>query len=230
VPSAANATELADVKAALEAAADPSRLTGMARVGIETTHALGVSVPNIRRIARRAGTDQPLAEELWATEIHEARMVAALVADPATITARTMRAWAADLDSWDLTDMLADTLTQTPRANATIGTWSSARHGFTKRCAFAMMARLAVSSGEPDATFLGWLPLIDAAATDPRNEVKKGVNWALRQIGKRNLALHAAAIDESEALLATGDPTARWIARDALRELRNPATIARIRR
>jgi 3-methyladenine DNA glycosylase AlkD len=219
-----------EVLAALDDIADPTRLPGMARVGIETSHALGVSVPDIRRIAKRAGTDQALAEELWRTDVHEARMVAALVADPATITGRTMRAWATDLDSWDLTDMLADTLASTPRAKATIETWSHARHGFTKRCAFAMIARLAVTSDEPDATFLGWLPLITRASTDPRNEVKKAVNWALRQIGKRNRALHAAAIAEAEALLATGDPTARWIARDALRELRNPATTERIKR
>ena len=93
-----------------------------------------------------------------------------------------------------------------------------------------MIARFAVSSDEPDTTFREWLPLIRTAAVDPRNEVKKAVNWALRQIGKRNRALHAAAIEQAEALLETGDPTARWIARDALRELRNPATIARITR
>jgi 3-methyladenine DNA glycosylase AlkD len=220
----------ADVLAALEAVADASRLPGMTRVGIETSHALGVSVPNIRKIAKRAGTDQALAETLWASGIHEARMVAALVADPATITARTMRGWAADLDSWDLTDMLADALVATPRAKLTIATWSRARHGYTKRCAFAMIARFAVSSDEPDATFREWLLLIRTAAVDPRNEVKKAVNWALRQIGKRDRALHAAAIEEAEALLETGDATARWIARDALRELRNPATIARITR
>ena len=116
MPSTQHAMSTADVLAALEAAADPSRLPGMARVGIETSHALGVSVPNIRKIAKRAGTDQALADTLWATGIHEARMVAALVADPATITARTMRGWAADLDSWDVTDMLADALVATPRA------------------------------------------------------------------------------------------------------------------
>jgi 3-methyladenine DNA glycosylase AlkD len=220
----------AEVLAALGAAADPSRLPGMARVGIETSHALGVSVPAIRTIARRAGIDQPLAEALWRTEVHEARMVAALVADPGTIGTRVRQDWARDLDSWDLTDMLADTLAATPDAQRTIRAWTDADHGFTKRCAFAMIARMAVSSAEPDTTFLGWLPLIRAAATDPRNEVKKAVNWALRQIGKRNRALHGAAIAEAEALLALEDRTARWIARDALRELRNPATIARIRR
>ena len=203
----------------------------MARVGIETTNALGVSVPAIRRIAKQAGTDQPLANELWATKIHEARMVAALVADPRAMSFRAMRAWAADLDSWDLTDMLADTYVNTGHVDRAIRTWSRSRHGFTRRLAFSMLARLAVGRpDEPDQTYLAYMPLIRDAATDDRNEVKKSVNWALRQIGKRNRTLQAVAIAEAEALLDLDDRTARWIARDALRELRNPATVARIPR
>jgi 3-methyladenine DNA glycosylase AlkD len=203
----------------------------MARVGINTAHALGVSVPAIRRIAKRAGVDQDLARGLWATEIHEARMVAALVVDPAALSFAAMGAWARDLDSWDLTDMLADTYALTKHADRAIRTWSHSKHGFTKRCAFAMLARLAVDRpGQPNETYLGYLPVIGAAATDGRNEVKKAVNWALRQIGKRNRSLQRAAIDEAEALLELHDRTATWIARDALRELRNPATVARIPR
>ena len=140
-----------------------------------------------------------------------------------------MRSWAHDLDSWDVTDTLADTFMATPHADRAIRTWSTARHGFTKRCAFSMIARLAVGHpDEPDATFLGYLPLIRTAATDDRNEVKKAVNWALRQVGKRDRALHDAALAECEALLALDDRTARWVAHDAIRELRSPATIARI--
>jgi 3-methyladenine DNA glycosylase AlkD len=218
-----------EVLAALREAADPNRLPGMARVGIRIDDALGVSVPEIRRIAKRAGTDHALAVALWETEIHEARQVAALVADPAAFRARAMTAWAGELASWDVTDLLADTFAASPLAGRMIVTWSGATHGFTKRCAFAMIAHLAVSRrDEPDATYLGFFPLIRAASTDARNEVKKAVNWALRQIGKRNRALHQAAMGEAEALLALGDPTARWIARDALRELRAPATVARI--
>ena len=203
----------------------------MARVGIETSRALGVSVPAIRKIAKRAGTDQPLAQELWATEVHEARMVAALVADPETMSLRAMSAWANDLDSWDVTDLLADTFVRNTHADRAIRTLGRARHGFTKRLAFSMLARLAVGHpDEPDQTYLGYLPLIRAAATDDRNEVRKAVNWALRQIGKRNRALNQAAIAEADALLELDDRTARWIARDALRELRNPATVARIPR
>jgi 3-methyladenine DNA glycosylase AlkD len=218
-----------EVLEGLRANADPSRLPGMARVGIETSHALGVSVPSIRRIAKRAGTDHALARSLWATGIHEARMVAALVADSAAFSFTAMSAWARDLDSWDITDMVADTFVATPHADRAIRTWSAARHGFTKRCAFSMLARLAVGHhDEPNATYLAYLPLIRAAATDDRNEVKKAVNWALHQIGKRDRALRDAAIAEADALLGLDDRTARWIARDALRELQNPEIVARI--
>jgi 3-methyladenine DNA glycosylase AlkD len=223
-----NADEVVD---GLRERADPTRLPGMARVGIETSHALGVPLPAVRAIAKRAGTDQPLALALWATGIHEAQMVAALVADAEALSFRAMDAWAAALDSWDLTDLLADTYVRTVHADRAITTWSRAKHGFTKRLAFSMLARLAVGhADEPDATYLGYLPLIRAAATDERNEVKKSVNWALRQIGKRNETLQRAAIEEAESLLELEDRTARWIARDALRELRNPATVARIPR
>ncbi len=210
--------------------ADPERLPGMARVGINTTHALGVSVPNIRKIAKRAGRDSALAGDLWATGIHEARMTAALVVDTDHLSFARMEAWARGLDSWDVTDMVAGTFASGRHADRAIQKWSRAAHGFTKRFAFAMIANLAVSSDRADAAFRDLFPLIRVAGTDERNEVKKAVNWALRQIGKRNLALHAAAIDEAEALLALEDRTARWIARDALRELRDPKIVARISR
>ena len=200
----------------------------MARVGIETSRALGVSVPAIRRIAKTAVRDNAVADRLWASGIHEARLLAPLVADPGTLSLARMSAWAREMDSWDITDMCADTFAATPSADRAIERWSRARHGFTKRCAFAMIARMAVSADRPDDDYRAWLPLIHAAATDERNEVKKAVNWALRQIGKRNRALLRDAIEEGEALLALGDPTARWIARDALRELRDPRTVARI--
>ena len=219
-----------EVVAALRDVADPTRLPGMARVGIDTTHALGVSVPNIRKIAKRAGRRHALAEDLWATGIHEARMTAALVVDTDRLSFTRMEAWARDLDSWDVTDMVAGTFASSRHADHAIQEWSQAAHGFTKRCAFAMIAHLAVSSDRADAAFRDLLPVIRGAATDERNEVKKAVNWALRQIGKRNLALHEAAIDEAEALLALEDRTARWIARDALRELRDPKIVARISR
>ena len=139
-----------EVIEALRSQADAARLPGMARVGIETSHALGVSVPAIRAIARRAGTDQRLAKDLWATEIHEARAVAALVIDPATITFRAMGTWAADLDSWDLTDILADTFARTPHADRAIRTWSRSSSSTQSRIASA--ARTARSGSSSCAT------------------------------------------------------------------------------
>ena len=225
----------AEVVAELRSVADPSRLPGMARVGINVDRALGVSVPHVRRIAKRAGTDPRLAKDLWETEIHEARMVAGLVADPETLSLATMRVWAGDIDSWDLGDLLADTFAASPHAERLIEQWSRAKHGFTKRCAFAMIARLAVHARDrPDDDFLAWFPPIRAGATDERNEVKKAVSWALRQIGKRDPVLYRATIAEAERMLreaaATGSRSARWIARDVLRELAVPEHVARLAR
>jgi 3-methyladenine DNA glycosylase AlkD len=219
--------------ALLHEAADPTRLPGMARVGIATDRALGVSVPSIRRIAKRAGTDQALAGGLWATGIHEARQVAGLVADPNALSLARMRAWARDVDSWDLGDLLADSFCLTQHTDRLIDDWSHARHGFTKRIAFAMIARQAVSAKQrPDGDFVAWFPLIRAGAQDERNEVRKAVSWALRQIGKRDRALYVAANEEARAMLAeaeaTGSRSARWIARDVLRELALPEHVARL--
>jgi 3-methyladenine DNA glycosylase AlkD len=210
----------------LRAAADPSRKPGMARVGIRIDRALGVSVPNIRRIAKLAGTDHLLARALWSTQIHEARVLATLVEDAASIPWAQMGRWAKQVDSWDLGDAAADLFAATPFRDRAITEWSSRTEPFVKRCAFAMIARVAVhEKGAPDAMFIAWFPLIEAGATDERGEVKKAVSWALRQIGKRNGKLHVAAIAHAEHLLnealASGSKSERWIARDVLRELRH---------
>jgi 3-methyladenine DNA glycosylase AlkD len=202
----------------------------MARVGINVERALGVSVPNIRRIAGGCGVDHALALELWETELHEARILAVLVADPAAMTPSERDRWVAGLDSWDVCDFAADLFGQMPQAERTIKAWARRPEPYVKRCAFSMIARAAVREKTwGDARFERFFPLIRQASTDERNEVRKAVNWALRQIGKRNRALHARAIDEAEEILAIGTRSARWIARDALRELRHPKTIARIR-
>jgi 3-methyladenine DNA glycosylase AlkD len=201
----------------------------MARVGIAVDRALGVSVPQIRRIAKRTGTDHSLALELWDSGVHEARILATLVADPARITHREMERWATEIDSWDVGDFAADLFARTPFATRLVQEWSTRPESYVRRCAFAMIARRAVSDrNATDAAFLRFFPTIHAAATDERNEVKKAVNWALRQIGKRNPALHAAAIGEAERLLELDCRSARWIARDALRELRSEAVRARV--
>lgn len=219
---------------ALREAADAGRRPGMARVGIDVSHALGVSVPRIRRIAKHAGIDDPLAAALWDTQIHEARMLATLVADPTAIARARIEAWIGDVTSWDLGDSAADLFVRTPHRDALIHAWATREEPFVKRCGFAMIARRAVSDEDADDdAFLAYFPVIATAAADDRNEVKKGVSWALRQIGKRNRALHAAAVAEAQRILAdalaTGSRGARWVARDVLRELRDPATVARLR-
>jgi 3-methyladenine DNA glycosylase AlkD len=215
--------------AQLHRVADPARKPGMARVGIDVTNALGVSVPNIRAVAKRAGTDHPLARALWRTGIHEARILATLVAEPGALTEAQLERWVGDLTSWDLCDSAADLFIASELGRRRIRAWARRPEGYVKRCAFSMIARRAVSAkAAPDREFLGYLPMIRRGATDPRNEVTKGVSWALRQIGKRNRALRTAAIEEAERLLELGSPPARWVARDALRELRSAAVLRRL--
>jgi 3-methyladenine DNA glycosylase AlkD len=209
--------------------ADPSRKPGMARVGIDVSHALGVSMPDLRAVAKTCGVAHALALELWETGIHEARILATLVADPATLTDVQRERWVLGITSWDLCDSAADLFGRTPAHAEAIAAWARRPEPFVKRCAFSMMARRAVwAKDAPDREFLGYLPLIRRAATDERNGVKKGVSWALRQIGKRNRELHAAAIDEAERILLLDTPPARWIARDALRELGSEKTRSRL--
>ena len=174
--------------------------------------------------------EQTLALELWETGIHEARILATLVADPETLTDVQRERWVLDITSWDLCDLGADLFGRTPAdVGSTIRVWARRPEPFVKRCAFSMMARRAVWAKQaPDREFIGYLPLIRRASADPRNEVKKGVSWALRQIGKRNRSLHAAAVDEAERILLLGTPPARWIARDVLRELESEKTRSRL--
>jgi 3-methyladenine DNA glycosylase AlkD len=215
--------------AELRRRADPSRTPGMARVGIDVEHALGVSVPDIRAVAKRCGTGHRLALELWDSGIHEARILATLVADPEAFTAEEVEAWGRDLASWDVCDFAADAFGRWPGHARLIRAWARRPEGYVKRCAFSIIARRAVwAKDAPDREFLAYLPLIRRAATDERNEVKKGVSWALRQIGKRDVALHAAAIGEASALVDLESRHARWIARDALRELEREETRARL--
>jgi 3-methyladenine DNA glycosylase AlkD len=209
--------------------ADPSRKPGMARVGIDVSQALGVSMPDIRAIAKTCGVDHALALELWETEIHEARILATLVADPDALTETQRERWVLDITSWDLCDSAADVFGRSPGGAAAIRAWADRPEGFVKRCAFSMIARRAVwAKDAPDREFLAYLPLIRRAADDPRNEVKKGVSWALRQIGKRNRALHGAAIQEADRILDRPAASARWVARDVLRELESEKTRSRL--
>jgi 3-methyladenine DNA glycosylase AlkD len=217
------------VIAELRERADPSRKPGMARVGIDVSQVLGVSMPDLRAVAKTCGVDHALAVSLWETEIHEARILATLVADPEALTEDQRERWVLEITSWDLCDSAADLFGRAPAHADAIKAWARRPEAFVKRCAFSMIARRAVwAKQEPDREFLGYLPLIRRAATDDRNEVKKGVSWALRQIGKRNRALHSAAIDEAERILLLGTPSTRWVARDVLRELGSEETRSRL--
>jgi len=233
-----------EVLAALAPLGSEEARAGMARYGIATGDAFGVSVYELRRVAKGLGRDHELALALWATGNHEARLLASMVDDPAQVTEGQMEAWAAEFDSWDVCDQVTSNLfDKAPFAYGKVREWSAARDEWVKRAAFATAAALAVQDKKAaDEPFLEMLELCRREAGDDRNYVKKAVNWALRNIGKRDLRLHAAAIAAAEAILADAeeraaadrkDPAARsgrWIARDALRELRSDKVVARVQR
>ena len=228
----------------LAAMASEENRAGMARYGIATADAFGVSVYELRRVAKGLGRDHELALALWATGNHEARLLASMVDDPAQVTGDQMEAWAAEFDSWDVCDQVTSNLfDKTPFAYEKVHAWSAAPDEWVKRAAFATAAALAVQDKKAaDEPFLEMLELCRREAGDDRNYVKKAVNWALRNIGKRDLRLHEAAIAAAEAILDDAeeraaadrkDPAARsgrWIARDALRELRSDKVVARVQR
>ena len=216
----------------------------MARYGINVENAFGVSVYALRQVAKRLGTDHALALALWATGNHEARLLACFVDDPAAVTAEQIEAWASDFDSWDICDQATTSLFDlTKHAWSKAAEWARRDEEWVKRGGFALMAGLAVhDKAADDRAFMRLLPLIERGAFDDRNFVKKAVNWALRNIGKRNRALNAAAIACAEKIRAAanssaggergGDPgtrAARWVATDALRELGSEKTQARLR-
>lgn len=201
----------------------------MARVGIAVDRALGVSIPTLRRIARSHRGDHHLARSLWVTGIHEARILASMIDDPSLVDRAQMDTWVGEVDSWDLCDQLCNNLFRRTRSAASAArAWAVRDEEFVKRAAFSIVAAHAVHDDRDDAYFIAWLPRIRAAATDDRNAVTKGVSWALRQIGKRNPALHEEALAEALALLEAESRSARWIARDALRELRSDAVATRL--
>jgi 3-methyladenine DNA glycosylase AlkD len=209
------------VLAGLRAIADPSRLPGMARYGIAVDRALGVSIPDLRRIARGLRPDHELALTLWPTGVHEARILAGMIDDPARVTSSQMDAWTRDFDSWDLCDQVSANLwVHTRHAFAKAEAWSRRPATFVVRAGFALMAAIAVHRTDvDDRRIASFLPLIEARADDERNYVWKAANWALRQIGKRSLELNAQAIATAERIRAGGTRAGRWIANDALREL-----------
>ncbi|WP_243358572.1 DNA alkylation repair protein [Fundidesulfovibrio terrae] len=194
---------------------------GMARFGINVERACGVSMAVLRPLAREHRRDHALAIALWDTQAHEARILACMVEDPRQAGPEQLGRWVEDLDSWDVTDQFCNKLVvKTPYAWELAVAWAAREAEFVRRAGFSLMAQLAVhDKAAPDAAFLPFLEFVVAYATDGRNFVKKAVNWALRQIGKRNAVLRGRAVATARRLLELDSKTARWVARDALREL-----------
>ena len=203
---------------------------GMAHFGIRSAKAFGVSMATMRPLLRRLGRDHDLALALWQTGWFEARILASFVDEPAKVTPRQMDRWAAAFDNWAVCDSTCFHLfDRTPHAWTKVRGWSRRRPEFVRRAAFATLAGLAVHHRTAtDRQFLALLPLIEKAAADDRNFVKKAVNWSLRQIGKRNLALNRAAVAVARRLSISPAAPARWVGKDALRELTSPAVTARL--
>jgi len=203
---------------------------GMGKFGMATDQRLGVPVPEMRKIAKGIGKDHELALELWETGVQEARIVACLIDVPEAVTENQMEAWVADFNSWDVCDQVCLNLFEkTSFSQQKIEEWSIREEEFVKRAAYAIIAGLAWHDKQAaDEQFIEYLPVIKSGATDDRNFVKKAVNWALRNIGKRNPVLNAAAIKTATELQQMDSKSARWIASDAIRELESDKIQARL--
>lgn len=205
----------------LKSLSDPEAVAGMARFGINPKNTYGVSIPDLRRIAQETGKNHALAQELWNSGIHEARILAGMIAEPALMAEAQMEKWVRDFDSWDVCDQVCSNLfDKTGFAYQKAVEWSKRKEEFVKRAGFVLMACLAVHDKKAeDKKFERFLPIIKNGASDDRNFVKKAVNWALRQIGKRNLNLNKLAIKTARDIQKMGSKSAKWVASDALREL-----------
>jgi 3-methyladenine DNA glycosylase AlkD len=220
------------VMRAIDALASGDVRASMVRFGIPTDNARGVSTPQLKALARRIGRNHALAGRLWASGVYEARIIAAFIDEPDRVTPAQMERWARDLDSWGVCDACCCYLfRRTPFAWAKAVQWAGRRPEFVKRAGFALMAYLAIHDrAARDKAFAELLPIIERESDDDRPFVRKAVNWALRQIGKRNAQLNGVAIVAAERIRARGTRSARWIAADALRELRGTAVQARLAR
>ena len=219
-----------DILKKLKSLSDPKAVEGMARFGINPENTFGVSIPNLRKIARETGKDHALAQQLWASAIHEARILASMIDDSEMVTEEQLERWVKDFDSWDVCDQCCMNLFEkTKFAYQKAVEWSSNDKEFIKRTGFVLMARLAVSDKKADdKQFELFLPIIKRGSTDNRNFVKKAVNWALRQIGKRNLNLNRKAVETAKEIQEIDSKSARWIAADAIRELTSQAVLERL--
>ena len=203
----------------------------LAHFGIKDDKALGVKIPLLRQLAKKIGKNHDLALELWDTDIHEARLLATMIDDPKLVTVKQFDSWVGDFNSWDICDQCCGLFAKTPFALDKIKQYSASNEEFVKRTAFVLMCALVFSDKKADdGFFLPFFELIEREAWDDRNFVRKAVNWALRQIGKRNEELRLKAIESGERILSQGSKSARWIASDALRELRSDKVINYVNR
>ena len=219
-----------DILNKFKALSNPKAVDGMARYGINPENTYGISIPNLRKIARETGTNHALAQELWASGIHEARILACMIDDPKMVTEEQLESWVKDVDSWDVCDQCCMNLFKnTGLAYRKADEWSKSDEEFVKRAGFVLMACLAVSDKKADdRQFEVFLPIIKREASDSRNYVKKAVNWALRQIGKRNVNLNRKAIETSKEIQKIDSRSAKWIASDAMRELASESVRQRL--
>ncbi|AKG53593.1 hypothetical protein DGWBC_0930 [Dehalogenimonas sp. WBC-2] len=210
---------------------NPANIAGMARFGISPDNTLGVSMPVLRLMAKKHRHQHSLAIELWNSGVHEARILASLIDDPALVSLKQMDDWTHDFDSRDVCDQVCANLWErTPYAYTKAFEWCRHQEEFVKRAGFVLMARLAVSDKKmPDETIATFLGEIVKGSDDRRNFVKKAVNWALRQIGKRSIELNRQAVNTAAEIAVSDNPAARWIAADALRELQSTAVQIRLK-
>jgi len=216
----------------LKSLSNAENVAGMARFGINPKNTYGISIPNLRRIAKELGTDHVLALQLWKSKIHEARILASMIDSPDRVSSKQMDLWANDFDSWDVCDQCCSNLfDKTAHAYTKAVEWTSSGKEFVKRAGFSLMAALAAhDKTAADRQFIEFLKIIEERSDDERNFVKKSVNWALRGIGKRNVRLNAAAIASAHRIRQRDSSASRWIASDALRELTNSKVQKRLHR
>lgn len=216
----------------LKTIGEPEFLKKMAHFGIDISKAFGIRVPNIRKLAKQIGKNQELSLQLWETGFHEARLLATFIGDYKLVTESQINAWTNDFTSWDICDQACGNLfVKTPYFKSKVLEFAKAEEEFVKRTGFVLMAEAAVHlKKEANETFLSFLPIIEREAYDNRNFVKKAINWALRQIGKRNTFLHQHAVDTAHNILAQQNKKANWVALDALKELKSDAVLARLNR
>lgn len=219
-----------DVVAKLQRLASKKYFAGMSRYGIPNDKAFGVPVGSIQKLAKQLGRNHELAGALWATGWYEARMLACFLDEPARVTPAQMDKWCRDFDSWAICDTACFHLfDRTPHAFKKVEQWAKRREEFVRRAAFALLASLAGHNKEADdEPFAKCLPLIERAATDERNFVKKGVSWALRGLGHRSRALHGVAVASAKKLAASTDAAARWVGKDVLRDLNRPLVASKL--